>query len=161
MTAKVLIALAVASTALSAAAATVQVEYVKPESFADAGRGYVPKERDDNLEMLRRHLVEQADRRLARDQSLAVSVTDLDLAGDYPHRGANEVRVVKEIYPPRIELRFRLTAADGKVVKEGTRSLRDTGFLITRGTRYENDGLRYEKTLLDRWLDEEFGRPKR
>lgn len=161
MTAKTTFAFVLAALACAAApafSATVQVEFVKPESFSDAGRGYVPRERDDTLELLKRHLVEQASRRLPQDQTLAISVTDVDLAGDYPRRGVHEVRVVKDIYPPRIELRFRLTAADGKIVKEGERKLRDNAFLMGVG-RYANDSLRYEKTLLDGWLDDDFGRP--
>ena len=160
MPAKTLLPLIFFSCTVSAAAlaATVEVEFVKPESFSDAGRTYVPKERDDNLEMLKRHIVKQAGSRLADDQTLVIRVTDVDLAGDFPRRGVNDIRIVREIYPPRIDLDFRLTGADGKVVKEGKRNLRDNAFMMST-TRYLNDDLRFEKALLDDWLDEDFGRP--
>jgi DUF3016 family protein len=162
MPAKTLLSLFFLSCALSgaAAAANVEIEFVKPESFSDAGRSYVPRERDDNLEMLKRHIVKQAASRLADDQTLAVRVTDVDLAGDFPRRGANDIRVVRDIYPPRIDLDFRLTGADGKVVKEGKRNLRDNAFMMST-TRYLNDELRFEKALIDDWLDDDFGRPRK
>ena len=59
---------------------------------------------------------------------------------------------------PRIELRFRLTRADGSTVKEGARMLRDSGFLSSGGPLDRTDNLRYEKVMLDRWLGEEFRR---
>ena len=143
---------------LPAVAATAHVEFADPGKFSDAGRRYVPQERDDTLVMLRRHFVERAASSLPRDQNLDVIVTDVDLAGDFPRHGPNDVRVVKDIYPPAMELSFRLTGADGAVVKEGTRKLRDNGFL-TGPARYLNDPLRYEKALIDDWIDREFIRP--
>jgi hypothetical protein len=68
------------------------------------------------------------------------------------------VRVVKDIYPPRIDLRFRLTDADGRTLSEGERSLRDSAFL-TRDGLDSNDPLRFEKRLLDSWLRKEFATP--
>lgn len=65
--------------------------------------------------------------------------------------------MVKEIYPPRIQLAFRLTDAAGDVVKEGGRELRGLR-LMTRG--FADDTLRHEKALLDDWLRSEFTRPR-
>ena len=82
-------------------------------------------------------------------------VTDVDRAGNfepwrpYPMR---EVRIIKDIYPPRIDLRFRLLDADGKTIREGTRKLRDPGFMSDSINTSSNDTLRYEKALIDRWL---------
>jgi hypothetical protein len=142
-------------------AAHARVEFVKPESFTDAGRHYAGGEVEDNLRRLAGHVTAEAARRLPADQSLDVWVTDVDLAGYYdPRQGfTREVRVVKDIYPPRIALRFRLTAADGTVVKEGERRLSDPDFL-TRARRYPLDGLGYEKEMLDDWLRNEFQAPR-
>jgi hypothetical protein len=67
---------------------------------------------------------------------------------------AGEARIVKDIYPPRIDLAFRLAGDDGKVIKEGERRLRDPAFLAG-ANRYPDDPLRYEKALIDRWLEQE------
>ena len=153
--------LPIACASLVAAAAAAHVEFVKPESFTDAGRHYAGEERDDNLRRLASHIGREAARRLPADQKLDVWVTDVDLAGYYDPRWGftHEVRIVKDVYPPRIKLRFRLSRADGSVVAEGERKLTDRTFL-TRAQRYPLDGLGYEKTMLDRWFSDEF-QPRR
>ncbi|HJY75829.1 MAG TPA: DUF3016 domain-containing protein [Burkholderiales bacterium] len=134
------------------------MEYVHAENFADVGNHRFSDERirAAYLEQLRGHLVKQAAARLGAGERLSVSVTELDMAGEFeawrPPLG--DARVVKDIYPPRIDLNFRLAADDGKVVREGTRELRDPAFLLG-ANRYANDPLRYEKALLDRWLEQE------
>jgi len=152
-----LAALPVAFASFGAAAAAAHVEFVHPESFTDAGRNYAGSERDENLQRLASHMSAQAAKRLPASETLDVWVTDVDLAGYYDPRQpfAHEVRIVKEFYPPRIKLRFRLIRADGSVVSEGERSLSDRDFL-TRAQRYPLDGLGYEKTMLDAWFRREF-----
>jgi hypothetical protein len=57
-----------------------------------------------------------------------------------------------DIYPPRIDLTFRLAGGDGKLIREGERKLRDPAFLLGAND-YPDDPLRYEKALIDRWLE--------
>lgn len=141
--------------------ASATVEFVKPEGFTDAGRRWAYTDKENNLEQLKLHLVAQVGKMLPADETLTISITDVDLAGDYDprQRYSNEVRIVKDVYPPRINLRFSLARADGTIAKEGERSLRDPGFLMGTGTRYTSDNLRYEKAMLDEWLEREF-KPK-
>ena len=96
---KALAVLALAGIPVPGTGATAQVEFVNPESFTDAGRRYADRERDDNLERLRRHIVERAARELPPGEVLTVWVTDLDIAGYYdPRLGfANEVRGVNRV----------------------------------------------------------------
>ena len=155
----VLLAATLAGLAAAAPAATARIEFEKPESFTDAGRPRPGADRGESLGPLRDHLVREIARRLPADQSLHVWITDVDLAGDFEptQHYYNEVRIVKDRYPPRIELRFRLVRADGSSVREGTRTLRDTAFLM-HGSPDRQDALRYEKAMIDRWLETEFGR---
>ena len=153
---------AAACLAGSALAATAQVEFDHPEKFTDAGRPHLLNDAKSNCAILEQHIVEEAARTLPADETLAITVTDVDLAGAYEpwQPVSREVRIVKDIYPPRIDLRFRLTRADGALVKEGERSLRDPGFLTgTKG--FSGDALRYEKVMLDEWMEKEFGAPQR
>ena len=154
-----LLAATLAGLPAAAPAATARVEFEKPESFTDAGSDRFDASRAGNLDKLRGHFIRESARRLPADQSLHVWITDVDLAGDFEptQRYANEVRIVKDRYPPRIELRFRLLRADGSTVKEGTRKLRDAAFLL-HGSIDRQDALRYEKTMIDRWLEAEFRR---
>lgn len=135
------------------------VTFVSPEKFTDASdRFNSDRERNDNLAELRVYLIQHVAPYLATGQKLTIAVTDVDLAGEFePWCGPrfDDIRIVKDIYPPRIQLTFRLMDADGQVVKEGKRDLRDMTFLMKLSLN-QDDPLRYEKTLLDDWLREEF-----
>ena len=143
--------------------AKVKVEYVHPENFIDVGDGFRGGDatRTAYLEALDRHLRARAARVLGNGQSLKVSITEVDMAGEFePWRLAGaDVRIVRNIYPARIDLRFRLADAGGATVKEGERRLRDSGF-TDDVTRYRDDPLRYEKALIDAWVAREFPAPR-
>ena len=158
----------VAATAAPAAkadkpASPVEVTFIAPENFTDAKEGALDsaRGRDALLDQLKAHLVTTAAQYLTTGQRLEIKVTDVDLAGDFePWHGStfNDIRIVKDIYPPRINLEFRLLGADGKVVSEGKRQLRDLGYLLT-ATLPASDPLRYDKQVLSDWLRQEFKRP--
>lgn len=157
-----LAALILPAQALPAGPATVNVEYVKPQQFTDVG-DRLPGDRAMRLaylEPLTRHLVRYAQPLLSAGQQLTVAVTDIDMAGEFePLRLRTAgVRIVRAAYPPRIKLHFRLAGADGAVLREGDRRLRDAAFLMV-AARYRDDPLRYEKRLLEQWLEQEFGKP--
>ena len=120
-----LLAATLAGFSAAASAATARIEFEKPESFTDAGSDRHDEGRTGNLDRLRDHFIRESARRLPAETSLHVWITDVDLAGDFEptQRYSNEVRIVKDRYPPRIELRFRLARADGSTLKEGTRTL--------------------------------------
>lgn len=145
-----------------AAESRIKVDWSDPEAFADVrenpGAGVGRQRAGEWLPLLARHLRSRADSILPPGQHLDVTFTDIKRAGSYePWRGPqwNDVRVIKEIYPPRIELRFRLTDAGGATLSEGERKLTDPSFL-SRGTINNDDPLRYEKRMLDDWLRREF-----
>ena len=155
----VLLAAVLAGLPAAASAATARIEFEKPESFTDAGSPRHDAGRAGTLDKLRDHFTREIARRLPAGETLTLWITDVDLAGDFEPTQPyyNEVRIVKDRYPPRIELRFRLARADGTTLKEGTRTLRDTAFLL-HGSIDRQDALRYEKAMIDRWLDTEFRR---
>lgn len=105
-------------------------------------------------------LVKRAGAVLKPGQHLDVEITNVNLAGQVePFHGsrATDVRVVKSIYPPEINLSFTLTGADGQVLDTGERKLRDAGFL-DRSSANSNDPYRFEKRLLEDWVRTEFGK---
>jgi hypothetical protein len=163
----VLLALAAAGRTLAfdSGGPRVEVAFFEPAHFTDVRDSYpegTDKGRDATLAELKSYLVKRALHYLAPGQKLTVTVTDVDLAGDFePWRGAQwgDVRIVKDIYPPCIELSFQLKDADGNIVKSGKRTLRDLAFLMKLSID-TNDSLRHEKALLDDWLSVEF-RPAR
>ena len=95
---------------------------------------------------------------LAPGYSMQVVITDIDMAGEFePWRsgGFEDVRIVKDLYPPRIDLSFRVLDADGNVVSEGNRKLRNMNFMYTQRV-LDSDPLRHEKELLSKWIRREF-----
>lgn len=146
------------ASATPAPAARVSVTYANPDDFSEV-RQFGQQDRFNGinyLEPLKAHLIKQATRMLPPGDRLEVTITDIKLAGAYePWHGANfrYVRFMKDIYPPRIDLTFKLIDSDGKVLREGPRKLRNLGYLYGGVTTPGNtDPLRYDKALLDSWL---------
>ena len=111
------------------------------------------------LHDLAQYMRQQAERRLPPGDTLQLTIVDVQRAGQYePWRGIRmqDTRIVRDIYPPRMTLRFRQLDAGGKVVAEGERKLVDPAFLLNAPSGSGNDPLRYEKGMIDSWLRREF-----
>ncbi|WP_336298491.1 DUF3016 domain-containing protein [Acidovorax sp. NCPPB 3576] len=141
----------------------VSVEYDDPSRFSDARMG--PHESDRArrawVDALCQYLSERAAAALPDGERLAVRITDVQRAGGFePGRGPQlaQVRIVRDVYPPRIDLEFQRVAADGRVLQTGRRELRDPSFM-SRAGRGASDPLRYEKALLDDWVRTDIGAP--
>ncbi len=135
----------------------VDVVYVNPEKVTDVkDSAYsTDKGRDEYLSNLKEHIESKVDKYIPAGQHLALRITDVDMAGDFePQRGPrfDDVRIIKDIYPPRVNLEFKLTDANGKVLKEGERKISDINFMATINNYFPDDTLRYEKQLLDDWF---------
>jgi hypothetical protein len=146
-------------------AGRAQVEFFEPKNFTDVKDSYTGDySRTTYLDSLRDYIVEQSQRYVPEGYMLSVTITDIDMAGDFePWRGPrwDDVRIVKDIYPPRINLSFRLTDAEGNVVKEGKRELKDLAFLMKIPMAFRDDPVRHEKALLDDWMRSEFPRQRK
>lgn len=136
----------------------VTVNYHDQERFTDCRSSYGSFTDQGYLDTLSEHFGQVGSRYIQADQKLEITVTDIDLAGDYqPTRpGLDQIRIVKEIFRPRIALNFKLTGADGKVVKEGDRVLSDSYFMSTVSTIDRNEPLFYDKEMISNWLRDEF-----
>lgn len=141
------------------------VEFFEPKNFTDVRDSYMGDyDRTTYLDQIREHLINQARFYVPDGYMLNITITDVDMAGDFePWRGPrwDDVRIVKDIYPPRINLTFRLTDPDGNVVKEGKRELKDLAFLMKISMTFRDDPVRHEKALLDDWLRSEFPRVRK
>ncbi len=142
------------------AASKVEVLFAKaPDKYVDVRDGFSASEKGQaaNLDSLKQYIEERGNELVSDGQKLTVTLTEVDLAGDFePWRdpAMNDVRIVKDIYPPRIDLEFKLTGADGKVIKEGKRELRDLAFMMKLSI-HRDDPFRHEKLLLNEWLTHE------
>jgi hypothetical protein len=137
----------------------VTVTLQKPEAFKDFKATCIGMDERTRgmLADLTQFIRTSAARYLPRGGALEISVTDIDMAGEFESwRGAQacSVRVMLDVYTPRVVLDFRLTDRDGKVVSAGHRDLSDPLYL-TRAVTLSTDPLRYEKNLLLDWLRKE------
>ena len=143
--------------AVTPAESSVSVTYVNPEQFTE-NRLYGRQDRFnriDYLAQLKAYLIKQGQAVLKPGQSLHVDITDIRLAGAYePWRGPqwSYVRIMRDIYSPRIDLDFRLVDQDGHVLRDGKRVLRDLDYLHSGVPSATGASLYYDKALLRRWL---------
>jgi hypothetical protein len=130
----------------------VSVQWEDPAQFSEIRYSHNPSEsrRGHWVEQLARYLREQAQARLPVGERLEVVITDINL---------QDTRIIRELYPPRIELRFRRLDAAGGVIAEGERKLTNGAFLHT--SRPDSDALRYEEDLIDTWVRRELPAPVR
>jgi len=118
---------------------------------------------EDWMRTLGDYLRTRADRLLPAGQQLQVTVDDIKLAGSFePWHGPNlqDVRFMKDLYPPRLDLHYKLIASDGTTIRESGSKLLDMNYL-QRAVPFANDPLRYDKRLIDDWLNREFRSSKR
>lgn len=142
-------------------ASRVTVIFSNPEKYTDVRDNMSDYDnevgRAHYLPLIQEHLQQQGAARLPAGQQLTITFTDIDLAGDFePWRGVqySDIRIIKEIYIPRLAFSFKLTDASGQVIKEGERKLQDLAFQM-RMVGFRDDALRYEKGMLDDWLRDE------
>lgn len=145
-----------AATAADATQA-VTVTYEHPAKFTETtkARPYLGASAMDYLQPLKQYVVRRAQRILKPGQHLQITITDIDRAGNFePWLGPDyqRIRIIRDIYPPRIDLSFRLLGADGKLLREGRRTLRNPAFLMGQIGPPDDGSLRFEKQLIDRWL---------
>lgn len=142
----------------------VAVSWTDPSQFSElrfSGNRWEAA-RGDWVRQLASYVQERAARRLPAGQTMDVSITDIQRAGRYePGLGIryDSVRIMRDVYPPRMTLSVRITDASGQVVAEGERKLADTSYLMNASTSSNTDPLRYEKRMIDDWLRRELPAP--
>jgi hypothetical protein len=104
------------------------------------------------LEQLRGHLVKRAAGLLTAGERLSVSITELDMAGEFEawRPPSGEARIVKDIYPPRTTSPSALQRTTASLSRKETRAAIPSP--AQTGTRTMRC---YEKVLIDRWLEQE------
>jgi hypothetical protein len=134
------------------------VNFPDSDKYMDCREDFGGSTSQHYLDIITEHLQRVVSPRLADGQKLSVTFTDIDLAGDFlPGRAQMQhVRVIKEIYRPRMVVKFVLTGADGKTIKEGDRTLTDLNFMTNIGISGRSDPLYYDKELLTQWAQDEF-----
>lgn len=140
---------------LNAQAADVKVEWQDLSKFTD-----VRPSNETKLDFQAR-LVKEFDeifaslgKRLPDNYTLSIHVNDLDLAGDvrpFFHSSLHDIRVMREIYWPRMNFDYELKDAQGNSVAKASASLSDMAYL-NRINFAHNSEFKYEEQMLRDWL---------
>ena len=139
--------------------AAVSVVFVEPDRYTDAG--VYGAERERNLRTLEHHFQRQGERCLAQGESLELKVFDVDLAGreEWWQRGSYNLRVMRDITWPRLDLAYIWRNAAGKILGEGREQVSDMSYLWRSAfVRNDSAGLPYEKAMLRDWFGQRFCR---
>jgi len=135
----------------------VSVQWNDPAKFTEIRQSTnrFEAERGDWVQQLARYVQTSAAKPLQAGQTLEVTLVDVKRAGDYePWHGprGRDIRIMRDIYPPRITLQYTLKDASGRIIDEGDARLSDSGYLHNIGLKSDTDPLRYEKRLIDDWV---------
>lgn len=144
--------------AAAAQAATVEVRFIDPGNYADAGRDV--RSREEVQAALSRYL-QTLGAQLPGHQLLRIDVLDIDLAGELEpfHRAWPELRVMRGRTDwPRITLRYTLLEG-GQVIVSAQERVSDMAYLMPSrlSSREGGDAYGYEKVMLARWFQARFG----
>ena len=138
-------------------AGELEIHFQPLDQYRDLGR--TTSEREDIQKSLSTHFQKLAER-LPAGQTLKIDLLEINRAGemDMRHRMPDEVRVMREVTWPQMDFTFAVLES-GKEVKSGKAVLSDMNYLHSTSARYnDGDPLRYEKPMLDKWFDAEFGK---
>ena len=151
-------ALLATSTALSTAfAAGSEVTWLEPKKYRDIDPGEENRHgfRTRTFKEFERYFAKLAGK-LPKDQLLKIAVSDVDLAGDVRFGASRQIRVIQEIYIPRMTFSYQLLAADNTELAAGAVKLKDMNFMHGSQLRRRNAPLNYEKNMLDSWFQDTF-----
>lgn len=140
-------------------AADLEVKWTNPDKYRDIRAGQESRKsfKDRTFKSFEKHFTKLA-AKLPEDQLLKIEVTDVDLAGDTRFDTISQIRVITELYFPRMKFSYQLINADKSVNTSGEADLKDMSFMNGgRLLRYRNESLSYEKKMLDDWFNETFG----
>lgn len=146
----------------ASAESNLSVVFVHPEDYSDASYSSSFANAQDRADVQRdieQHLQRLARRTLPPGDSLKIEVLDIDLAGrvePFRFRIGSDVRVMRDISGPRMEIRYTLTRKDQATSSREER-LSALHYLSSFNRYPSGDRLRYEKAMLDRWFVERFG----
>ena len=144
----------------SALAGEAEVEWKHPEKYTDIRSG------DQSAEGMRKSIAKSLGgefsglaAQLPPGYRLNVTVTDLDLAGEVdpiPMRTMNEIRVLKDIYFPRMIFDYRLKDPAGVVLLEQSGVvLDDMQYMSAMRTTRSGESFHSERKMIRDWFNKQ------
>lgn len=143
--------------ALNATAADLKVKWQDPDEYTDIKEGQTSTKssfREHVFSTFEEFLTHRA-AKLPEDQTLKLTVTDLDLAGE-TRFNFDEIRVIKPNYIPRITFSYQLLDKSGNEISAGEENLKSMSMTATYLTKPSEDQFKYEFDMLNRWFKKTF-----
>jgi hypothetical protein len=141
------------------ASAAVSVEWIAPETYRDAysSSSKTDKSRQIALDDFQSFIVKEASTVIKASDNLKISVTQLDMTGEYEPWSMNhrDVRMMKSPYFGYIAFKYSLTDASGKVIKEGEEQLTNQ-MLTPIDLRDKDERDPYLRETLRNWIHSTF-----
>jgi len=138
-------------------AAKVEVQWNNPDKYRDINPG------DNNRKAFQARVFKNFEKhfsklaaKLPADQILKININDLDLAGDVHHGGISRIRIVTELFFPRMKFSYQLFNADKTLADSDEINLKDMSFMTGSILRYRNDAFGYDKRMIDNWFNSKF-----
>jgi hypothetical protein len=140
-----------------ASAAGVEIEWQDPGKYRDIRAG---NEGQQDFEQrvtaaLTRSFEDAAADHLPDTQSLHVTITDVDLAGDVEYFFLDfpqGIRVMRDVYFPSISFTYELKEVDGSVIASGEENIKDMGYRFSGMTFINDPPFNYEDRLIHDWI---------
>ncbi|MFZ6778979.1 DUF3016 domain-containing protein [Undibacterium sp. Ji83W] len=146
----------VAVMATQVQAGEVKVTWQEPEKYTDIRPG------NESKSGFQARMIKELDqvfadmaKKLPDACQWDVTVTDVDLAGDvrpFFRNTVDDIRVIKDLYWPRMTFSFDLKDEKGKSIASGTENIKDMNFLMRSGLATGNSSFRYEEQMLRDWF---------
>ena len=136
------------------AVAKVEITWTNPEKYTDVKDpfGRLDTTKEDAFYNIEKHLNRLA-KKLPDGYLLKMDVTDVDLAGE---ARTSDVRIIRDLFPPRVEFSYKLLDAGNNVMGEGKENIRNLSFLTNSSLRHRHEAFGYEKQLLEDWFKDTF-----
>lgn len=143
--------------ATAVVAAEVKVEYKDYKKFTDMKPANEPRGSYEKRTMASfDKIFADLAKKLPEGYSWNVVVTDIDLAGDVNHmftQTGQQIRVIKDIFIPRINFSYTLFDQNKAVVaEEKDLKLKDMGFMSRTSNTRADQPFEHEKIMLERWF---------
>lgn len=137
-------------------AGEAKVNWQQPEKFTDIRPGNETRDGFQTRVFSNfSQMFSELAKKLPDGFQLEVTVTDLDLAGDVngvSAMRARDIRIIKELYWPRMSFSYTLKDANNSIVASGKEDLKDMNFMSRIGIASGNSSFNYEETMLRDWF---------
>ncbi len=141
---------------VSAFAGEAKVSWQEPEKYTDIRASN--ESRDSFKERVFKEfnaMFSTMAKKLPDGYQMEITVTDLDLAGDvnsmYSRQG-RDIRVVKELYWPRMSFSYTLRNEKNEVVASAKEDVKDMNFMMSAGIHSNVSSFDYEEKMLNDWF---------